>query len=250
MKKNWLYSILMTIPLIGGLTACNNEDDPNPNPYPEPTTTYGAYIVNTGNWGKNDGSIQWFDMEKQTVSGDLYHLPESVGTPGPVTPDAPVEPGPGLNSIPGDAGSLLHHVLLYGVVRVSAALASGPSFHPQHDHEILPVSRTGCGRAFPTGAVPQICSLPAAMPAGCFTAEGHALLSFRPSSPRWLFLSRQLRHSSRPMRSGTGRLFPASAASAGCGRSPAATPADAPHSGPDPGPANCHRPASRPGDHG
>ena len=74
MKKNWLYSILMAIPLMSGLTACNNEDDPNPNPNPnpEPTTTYGAYIVNTGNWGANDGSIQWFDMEKQTVSGDLY----------------------------------------------------------------------------------------------------------------------------------------------------------------------------------
>ena len=42
MKKNWLYSILMAIPLMSGLTACNNEDDPNPNPYPEPTTTYGA----------------------------------------------------------------------------------------------------------------------------------------------------------------------------------------------------------------
>ena len=50
MKKNWLYSILMAIPLMSGLTACNNEDDPNPNPNPnpEPTTTYGAYIVNTG----------------------------------------------------------------------------------------------------------------------------------------------------------------------------------------------------------
>ena len=83
------------------------------------------------------------------------YLPESVGTPGPVTPDAPVEPGPGLNSIPGDAGSLLHHVLLYGAVRVSAALASGPSFSLRHDHEILPVSWTGCGRSFPAGAVPQ-----------------------------------------------------------------------------------------------
>lgn len=51
MKKNWLYSILMAIPLMSGLTACNNEDDPNPNPNPEPTTTYGAYIVNTGNSG-------------------------------------------------------------------------------------------------------------------------------------------------------------------------------------------------------
>ena len=44
----------MAIPLMSGLTACNNEDDPNPNPNPnpEPTTTYGAYIVNTGNLGE------------------------------------------------------------------------------------------------------------------------------------------------------------------------------------------------------
>lgn len=79
MKKNWLYSILMAIPLISGLTACNNEDDPNPNPNPEPATTYGAYIVNTGNSGANDGSIQWFDMENQTVSNDLYLTQNSEG---------------------------------------------------------------------------------------------------------------------------------------------------------------------------
>lgn len=55
---------------MSGLTACNNEDDPNPNPNPnpEPTTTYGAYIVNTGNWGANDGSIQWFDMENKRLA--------------------------------------------------------------------------------------------------------------------------------------------------------------------------------------
>ena len=91
MKKNWLYSILMAIPLMSGLTACNNEDDPNPNPNPnpEPTTTYGAYIVNTGNWGANDGFIQWFDMEKQTVSGDLYQAQNGKGI-GDVSPDESV----------------------------------------------------------------------------------------------------------------------------------------------------------------
>lgn len=71
MKKNWLYCTLVAIPLMSGLTACNNEDDPNPNPYPEPTTTYGAYIVNTGS-GNNYGSIQWFDKANQTITGDLY----------------------------------------------------------------------------------------------------------------------------------------------------------------------------------
>lgn len=79
MKKNWLYCTLVAIPLMSGLTACNNEDDPNPNPNPEPTTTYGAYIVNTGNWKANNGSIQWFDMEEQTVSGDLYQTQNGKG---------------------------------------------------------------------------------------------------------------------------------------------------------------------------
>lgn len=71
MKKNWLYCTLVAIPLMSSLTACNNEDDPNPNPNPEPTTTYGAYIVNTGS-GNNYGSIQWFDKANQTITGDLY----------------------------------------------------------------------------------------------------------------------------------------------------------------------------------
>ena len=71
MKKNWLYLAFMAIPLVGGLTACDNEDVPSPTPNPEPTTTYGAYIVNTGS-GNNYGSIQWFDKANQTISGDLY----------------------------------------------------------------------------------------------------------------------------------------------------------------------------------
>ncbi|MBM6759321.1 YncE family protein [Bacteroides mediterraneensis] len=79
MKKNWLYLAFMAIPLVGGLTACDNEDIPTPTTDPEPTTTYGAYIVNTGNWGANDGSIQWFDMASQTVSSDLYQAQNGKG---------------------------------------------------------------------------------------------------------------------------------------------------------------------------
>ena len=46
MKKNWLYSILMAIPLMSGLTACNNEDDPNPNPNPNPELlVYGLSFI-------------------------------------------------------------------------------------------------------------------------------------------------------------------------------------------------------------
>lgn len=72
MKKNWFYLALIAFPLMAGMTACNNNDDPTPEPDPEPTTTFGAYIVNTGNWNQNAGSLQWYDMTEQTVSGDLY----------------------------------------------------------------------------------------------------------------------------------------------------------------------------------
>lgn len=79
MKKNWLYLLLTAFPLMAGMTACDNNDDPNPDPDPEPTTTLGAYIVNTGNWGANDGSLQWYDLTNQSVSGDLYAAQNGKG---------------------------------------------------------------------------------------------------------------------------------------------------------------------------
>ena len=50
MKKNWIYFLCMALPLGLGLTACDNNDDPDgPGTDPIPTQTLGAYVINTGN---------------------------------------------------------------------------------------------------------------------------------------------------------------------------------------------------------
>ncbi|MDE5677786.1 DUF5074 domain-containing protein [Phocaeicola sp.] len=72
MKKNWYKQTLMVIAL-GVFTACSDDNDNVPEPPVNvPTETVGAYILNTGNYGGNDASIQYLDMEKGTVSTDLY----------------------------------------------------------------------------------------------------------------------------------------------------------------------------------
>lgn len=73
MKKHWFYLLLATTATVTSLTSCSDNNDPKqPEPTPQPTTTLGAYIINTGNWGANNGSIMWYDAENQTVSKDLY----------------------------------------------------------------------------------------------------------------------------------------------------------------------------------
>ena len=79
MKKNWLYLAFTTLPLAAALTACDNNDDPTPVPNPEPTTTLGAYIVNTGNYNANNGSIQWYDLTTQSTDNDLYAAQNGQG---------------------------------------------------------------------------------------------------------------------------------------------------------------------------
>lgn len=71
MKKNWYKMALMAV-VLGSFTACSDDDNDIPDGPVIPTETVGAYILNTGNWGGNDASIQYLDMEKGTVSKDLY----------------------------------------------------------------------------------------------------------------------------------------------------------------------------------
>ena len=72
MKKFWYKMLFMTVAL-GTTTACSDDDEPEIiEPEPVPTETVGAYILNTGNWGGNDASIQYLDMSTGTVSTDLY----------------------------------------------------------------------------------------------------------------------------------------------------------------------------------
>lgn len=78
MKKLFYYFALL--PFMVSLTACENNDDPNPNDNDGTvTTTYGTYIVNTGNWNQNDASIQWYDLTTKIVSGDIYKQQNQKG---------------------------------------------------------------------------------------------------------------------------------------------------------------------------
>lgn len=80
MKKNWIYFLCMALPLGLGLTACDNNDDPDgPGTDPIPTQTLGAYVINTGNWGANNGSLQWYDTQAETISGDIYEAQNGKG---------------------------------------------------------------------------------------------------------------------------------------------------------------------------
>lgn len=77
MKKVFYYFAFL--PLFMWLTACENNDEPSQNDNDKPVTTYGAYIVNTGNWNSNDASIQWYDFTTQIVSGDIYNQQNGKG---------------------------------------------------------------------------------------------------------------------------------------------------------------------------
>ena len=87
MKKIWLKltTLCICLPLAVGLASCEGEDGPDtygpdgPDPEPQPTETTGAYIINTGNWGANDGSLQWYDFTTGEVSSDLYAAQNGQG---------------------------------------------------------------------------------------------------------------------------------------------------------------------------
>lgn len=79
MKKYWYKAVLM-ITAIGALTACSDDDEiPEGGNTTTVTSTLGTYIINTGDYGQNNGSVQWYDPEEQTVSNDLYAAANGKG---------------------------------------------------------------------------------------------------------------------------------------------------------------------------
>lgn len=70
MKKYWYKMTIITM-VLGVFTACSDDDEPK-IPAGPIAPTNGAYIINTGNDGANNASIQWYDREKLTVSTDLF----------------------------------------------------------------------------------------------------------------------------------------------------------------------------------
>ena len=78
MKKYWYKTALMAV-VLSSFTACSDDDNDIPDGPIIPTETVGAYILNTGNWGGNDASIQYLDMAEGTVSKDLYAAANNEG---------------------------------------------------------------------------------------------------------------------------------------------------------------------------
>lgn len=91
MKKLWYKAAVIAIAL-GLFTACSDDNPTTPdgpetpelpdnpdNPDPQEPITKGAYIINTGNWNENNGSIQWYDMQNGTISEDLFAKANGYG---------------------------------------------------------------------------------------------------------------------------------------------------------------------------
>lgn len=91
MRKCW-YKAVLVITVLCGLTACDKDDDATSLNNPESTeetsssgsesteiSTLGAYIINTGNWDANNGTIQWYDKTTEYISTDLYAAANGKG---------------------------------------------------------------------------------------------------------------------------------------------------------------------------
>lgn len=77
MRKFWMRTV-MIMTTVGALTACSDDDEPEVEPTVV-TTTEGVYVINTGDWGMNNGTVQWYDPETQTVSTDLFAAANGKG---------------------------------------------------------------------------------------------------------------------------------------------------------------------------
>ena len=71
MKKEW-FKLALTVCAVCSLTACNEDDDFTTPPTVNPIKTSGAYVINTGDYNANNGSIMWYNKTDSTVSADLY----------------------------------------------------------------------------------------------------------------------------------------------------------------------------------
>lgn len=77
MKKYW-YKTAMLVMALGVFTACSDDDGPK-IPEGPIAPVNGAYVINTGNWNENNGTIQWYDRDLKTVSADLFAAANGVG---------------------------------------------------------------------------------------------------------------------------------------------------------------------------
>ena len=99
MKMKWCKWAIMALAL-GCFTACSEDDDTvgdggkpgeetggngggangsDSTAVPSPVVALGAYVLNTGNWGENDASIQYLDFQTGKLSEDLYAAANGEG---------------------------------------------------------------------------------------------------------------------------------------------------------------------------
>ena len=71
--KNYWYKTALAAVVLGLCAACNDDEEETlPPTLPPSETTHGCYVLNTGNWGGNDATIQYFDAENFSIGGDLF----------------------------------------------------------------------------------------------------------------------------------------------------------------------------------
>ena len=85
--KKYILSFAMMVMGASLLTSCLNDNDNNNQPVKIPITT-GLYVVNNGQWNKNNGSLTYFDYTtlkaQQLFSGvgELGDTPNDAYTKG------------------------------------------------------------------------------------------------------------------------------------------------------------------------
>ncbi len=71
MQMKWLKALLCVV-VLGTFTACS-DDDNNFSVDPDPlTSSPGAYILNTGGWGANNASLQYYNFVNYSISSDIF----------------------------------------------------------------------------------------------------------------------------------------------------------------------------------
>lgn len=71
-KKNYLFlfGLLLTAPWF---TSCSDDDDSDVVPTPDPVPhTYGAYILSSGSYGKNNSTLDYYDFETQELNEKVF----------------------------------------------------------------------------------------------------------------------------------------------------------------------------------
>jgi hypothetical protein len=69
--KKLIYSALITT-LSLGLFSCSDDNDNKEEESTVPSTT-GYYILNRGNWGKNDANVAYYNNETNSLTKDYYN---------------------------------------------------------------------------------------------------------------------------------------------------------------------------------